>query len=207
MNRLKNMIRKNIVENTDCIYQNAWEYKLHACKMVEGTTKKMRYSFWIETPEGEFSEAVTVSLAKCMNKTAFEWLYDYEGGFIRDDVLAVRLAFKRYDTYAKAHSVFDRVDIDLVYQELCEIAESKLEDEVITIRDGYYNIAVKEFKKLVAELDCDYKALEIKKKFKELGILRVNSGRAYDYTMTDKDGSPYKVISIKKIEEEEVMAV
>lgn len=203
MSTYNEKIREYIEENTVVLATNDWGYKVHACKLLDKATGKMAYAFYVQSPEGELSDREVVKRSKIIGKKAFDWLFDYDGDFCRDDITKVKSNFMQKEKDLKVMQSSSRVHFDLVYKDLCEYVEDNQIGDIISIKDNYCNIAATEFKNVIERIECDYKPLEVKKKLKELGLLRVNAGRAYDYNLTDEDGNQYKVISFMYMRSEE----
>ena len=201
MGLVKKMIIRAVEKNTTCIHINAWDYKVLACKLADSTTQQTSYGFYVQTPEGEVSDRVMVKRSKFKGKNAMDWILDYQGDFDREDVDKMKNEFMKKHQALPVMDISSKLPIDEVYRELCEYAANNQIDDIVTIKSGYCNIEVKEFQKIVEHLDFGYKVLEIKKAFKELGLLRVNKGRPYDFNITDKDGNQYKTISFKFVME------
>lgn len=196
---VKEMIAKTIEENTVCLHTNAWDYKVLACKLLDNTTKQMAYGLFVQLPDGSLSDRVVLKKSKLKSKNAIDWLIDYIGDFKKDDI--DKVIWELFDKGDKLPimETSSKLPIDEVYRQLCEYVEGNEIEDIISIKDGYCNIEVNEFKKIVEEQDFGYKVLELKKALKEYGLLRINKGRAYDYNMTDKDKNTYKTISIKYV--------
>lgn len=196
---VKDLIAKTIEENTVCLHTNQWDYKVRACKLLDNTTKQMAYGLFVQLPDGSLSDRVVLKKSKLKGRNAMDWLLDYIGGFDRADIDEIKWQLIKGDKELPIMETSSKLSVDEVYRELCEYVEGNEIGDIISIKDGYCNIEVNEFKKIVEEQDFGYKALELKKAFKEYGLLRINKGRAYDYNMTDKDKNTYKTISIKYV--------
>lgn len=196
---VKEMIAKTIEENTVCLHTNAWDYKIRACWLLDNTTKQIAYGFFVQLPDGSLSDRIVLKKSKLKSKNALDWLLDYDGDFKKDDI--DKVAWELFDKGDKLPimETSSKLPIDEVYRQLCEYVEGNEIEDIISIKDGYCNIEVNEFKKIVEEQDFGYKVLELKKALKEYGLLRINKGRAYDYNMTDKDKNTYKTISFKYV--------
>ncbi len=199
------MIAKTIERVAKCVYTNPWGYEVHACKLYDKGSKRQEIGILIQSPkDGTLSDIIRIKKSQFVNMNLFNFLLDMEGDFDKADIDAVKVQVLAQLKELPERDSSTKVPIEEVYKDLCEYVEGNEKEDIISISDGYCNIAADEFKKILNESDYGYTKLELQKLFKVLGLLRVNNGRVYDFAMTDKYGSQYRTISFKYISSREV---
>ena len=206
MKNIVNTVIETIKETTTWVYTNANGYRVLVCKLLDEATKKTAYGFYIQTPNGELSDLIMIKRSQWVGKNSLNWLLDYEGDFTAEDIAAIRSEFQAVEKNLPVKKIGTKLSKVEVYQELCSYAEQNQLPDVITFKDGYCNMDIHLFKEAVTQMDSGYSVLEVKKMLKQIGLLRVNGGRSYDFNAVDSQGKAYKTISFlyQKDETEEM---
>lgn len=181
-----------------CFHTNSWDYRVYAAKLTDGTFQTV--AFYIVDVKGHVSDTVFKKRSQLMKRNGFEFIYDLEGDFDKADLDKIKAGYKNVEEHLKAIHCPEKLPFELVYKGLYQ-CRNRLKDDLITIdRDGdleYLCIDTKCFDAMVKAEDCGWKALEVKKVLRQLGFLRINFGRPYDFAKRDKDGSTYRTISLR----------
>lgn len=185
-----------LVEGVEWIYTNAWKIAVWVAKHNNGTSEAV--SFQLEDEKGNVTDPILKKTSQLNGKNGFNFLLDLPGGFVRSDIDSIKTKFREVESKLKSATCLDRVPFDEICETLCTQEEvpdiiTKDEEEGVT----YLNISMEQFKSIVDGGEWGWKPLEVKKRLQLLGLLRVNTGRAYDYAVRDKDGTTYRTISIK----------
>lgn len=196
------MIQKAISNSTINIYTNQWGFSVLACRLCDHGMKKQGTGIFVQSPDGSISDMSRIKKSQFLKRNTFDFLLDVDGDFDKHDIDCVRKIALHLFKEMPERDVSSKVPIELVYKDLCEYVDGNQKNDIITVSDGYCNVATEVFKRIVKENDYGYTGLEIQKLFKVLGLLRVNKGRMYDWAMTDKDGSQYRTISFQNNSEE-----
>lgn len=183
-------------EHSVCIYTNDWGYSVYVLKLECGAMQKV--GFTVVDAEGKPRGTVTTTHSRLTDKNGFKFMMDFVGDFQKLDTDEIGRRFGNVWQKLKPVRADDRVSFDVVYAELSETEEKA---DIVTkthTKDGdYINIAVGKFKQIVEEGDWGWKPLEVKRQLRDLGLLRVNKDRPFDYTVVDSKGTPYRTISIR----------
>lgn len=148
------------------------------------------------------SEPVYKKLSQLMAKDGYRFVLDMPGEFERADIDVARATFKKAIETTMIIDDTERSPIHDVYLWLCEYVKEHIKEDIITVttdKDGcqFASIETQTFDELVISEGWGWKPLEVKKRFKQLQLLRVNAGRAYDCAMTNKNEQTYRTISFK----------
>lgn len=188
-------MNKNFTE----IYKNQNNYKVCACLLGDKSTKRIEIGIVIVDPVGGMTEVIKIKKSKIGNNT-FNFLLDYEGDFGKDDINNIKRKLQISYSKLKLIDNSTKSGLNKILYELCKYVHDHQGKNDISITAGYCNIPSDIFDGVVKGIDDGYTGLEVKKDFKiKLDILQVNSGRPYDYAMTNKEGVQYRVIRFKDI--------
>ena len=183
------------------LHKNDWGDEVWMFK--ENNRSVGLFGFQLVKEDGMVSEPIFKKRAQLLSKTGFNFMYDLAADFGHDDMVTAKNEFLKIQHKMIELEVCDKCSIEHLYKTLCNYAEehSGEGDEVtITEVDGqkYANIVAKAvFEQAVKDCDIGWSALEVKKLFKRLDLLRVNKDRQYDYAVSNGDKTSYRVISFR----------
>ena len=194
------MFNSTTSNNATLIYTNSWNYMVYMFEVQDSGTMRNSYGILIESPNGEVSDITYLKKSQILkSKSAFDFIFDFKGDFDKTDIDGVKAAFMQHLGKAKGVDFSTKSPIEQVYQELCQYVHDHEGERVVSMSDGYCNIDTKEFENIINKFDFGYKRLEILRMFKLIGILRTNKDRPYDWMLTDKEGTQYRVNSFKDL--------
>lgn len=179
------------------IHTNAWEYQVMALATKDKSSKRMSLHMYTVDPEGNISDIFTISRKDYFTKkNAFDFFYDIEGDFKRDDIDKIRGAvfelFKDENNISITQNKATMQEIhravsDFIREE-CEDLEDNpeanvfIKDEYGYILPAYMDLFVKSSSK---ELGFS-KRVEVLKRLKIMGALHNGNNRPYDVLISRK---------------------
>lgn len=195
-----------IPENANLLVTDDWGTQLWVFR--ESNRSVIQFGFQIVSVEGSskkpvVGEPIFRKREQLLSKNGFNFIYNLDGEFSFDNIAKARLEFQKVQLQMDKLEISDKCSFQDVYQGLFKYADEHREEKdlfTITNDNGcwYANMPTKDvFEKVLEELDTGWKALEVKRMLKRLGLLRVNQNRPYDYAMYDDNGFQYRVISIR----------
>jgi hypothetical protein len=184
---------EDMIMNATLLFTNDWEYKVYMAGMADKAAMKQAIGIFVTDPNGNKSDLHKITRSKLFtSKSTFDFLFDFEGGFDRQDIDAIKS--KVMDQLKKVQYVdlSERVSIDDAHRLLSEyVNDHYIENCVYIDEDGYCNIEYNDkLPSVIAELELGYKRLELVKMFKILDLLKISGGRVYDFKKYDR-GEPY----------------
>lgn len=199
MNNSINQVADSILglpPTSTLLYKNSWDFSLYVQRVVHGINVKL--DFYIVDEAKRVFGPISFKPSQLQGKGGFNFLYDVPGRFDKSDEDSIKAEYRKVEKDLKEFSHDEKVPFEIVYEELTTAEEI---EDIITRTDTpdsrYINIDVTTFKDLVSKADWGWTPIEVKRRLREAGLLRINRSRPFDFTLTDKDGSHYRTISIR----------
>lgn len=185
-----------ITKNTILVHRNAWDYSVRMSRLDDLAAKHQSFGIIIEAPDGTISSPYIIKKSEIgKKKTVFNFLFDCEGDFDQRDIEAVKAVI--FDKMKNAPSMpgNERATIQQVIKKVVNYVE---ENESVLggrtyIKDGCINIETTALEKILKELECGWKKLDVLRMLRIMGILIVGEGRSYDISAVDVKGTNYHV--------------
>lgn len=185
-----------LLPDSQLIYESDFGSKVYAVKAKNGTFQNVIFQVCDNT--GAVSEPIVKTPSQLLGKSGFQFVYNLVGDFDKADLDGIKKGYREKESKLKSLTCIDKCSFIQVYKDLCTVEE---ESALITIdrtdNGDYLNIEVHRFKELVADLDWGWRPLDIQRRLRDLGWLRINKGRPYDFKKIDGDGNDYRTISIR----------
>lgn len=195
------------------IYENSWEYKVFVVIMRDKNSQRIKVVIYIVTPDGRMSDMITIPRMKIFtNKKAFDFLYDLEGDFGRDDVEKIKYAIvAMLKDFGKKEIIQEKATIEEIHEAVSEyirINAEELQDNPgadVFINGGYGFMATPVMDDFIKSYkDLGYNRQEVLKRLKIMGALAYGKNRPYDTTVSigGEKRHVYKILLAKEKEEE-----
>lgn len=191
------MLTLNDQKYMGIIHTNTKGYSVYMLEAQDFGTLRQSFGFFIQSPQGKNSEIVYLKRSQIIkNKGAFDFLFDYDGGFFKSDIDTVKTeALQRMSRPERTEQIdfSSKYPIEQAYQELCRYVHDNDGDDGVCVSGGFCNVDTRNFDAIIKELDLGYSRLELLRWFKIIGLLRTNKNRPYDFMLTDENGQQYRV--------------
>lgn len=195
------------------IYENSWGYKVFTVVMRDKSSQRITVVMYIVTPDDKMSDMINIPRMKIFtSKKTFDFLYDMEGDFGRDDVEKIKGAvislLKNYGDKDMVQTKSTMEEIHEAVSKYIRINAEELQDnpEADVFINGDYGFMstpvmddfIKEYK------DLGYNRQEVLKRLKIMGALAYGKNRPYDTTVSieGEKRRVYKILLAKEKSEE-----
>lgn len=176
------------------VFESDFEYKVYALTMRDKSSSRVSVEIYIINPQGEMTDIVTISKKDIYTKkTTFDFLYDMDGDFCRDDVYKIKnnvldvIKSESGQLYTQKKATMQEL-----HEAVCTFIRNnseELEDNPNTdifIKDGYgylrtdyMSVFIKENKELGYG-----KRVDVLKRLKIMGALVNGTNRPYDISVS-----------------------
>lgn len=196
------------------IYTNSWGYEVYASAMRDMNSTRVSLAMYVVSPQGEMSDIFTVSKKDIYTKkTSFDFFYDIEGDFGRDDISKIAVEVLEVVKDEKGRVITqDRATMSELHSAVCDYIRENAEDlednesADIFIRENYgymrteyMDLFVKGNKQLGYS-----KRIDVLKRLKIMGALINGNNRPYDILVSVGGAKKhfYKVVLTDCVPEE-----
>lgn len=196
------------------IYANAFGYDVYGVVTQEKSSTRRSAKLYVVSPNnGEMSEIFTIPRKDVRGKkNCFDFFYDLEGDFTRDDIDSIRNAvLNLLNSGSNVVATQDKATLAQIHQAVSDFIRDNAEelednpdaDCFIKIKDNFGYMYTGKMKEFLAEnKDLGYKKLDILNGLKIMGVLHPNSSRAYDVSVRGS-GNPRWFYKIELAEQAE----
>lgn len=202
------------------IYTTDFDYKVYATAMRDISSTRVSLVLYIENPQGKMSDIITISKKDIYTKkTVFDFFFDMEGNFARDDISKIAVEILEVIKDEKNMTATqEKATMSELHGTVCDYIRNNAEDlednedAEVFIKDNYGYMLTKKMDEFVKDnKELGYKRLEVLKRLKIMGALRTGSNRPYDILVSVSGVKKhfYKVIMISSETEnmEEVIEI
>lgn len=203
------------------IFTSDFEYKVYALTMRDKSSSRVSVEVYIVNPQGEMTDIVTIPKKDIYTKkTAFDFFYDMEGDFCRDDISKIAMEILEVIKKESSQTVTQKkATMQELYYAVCafiranaeELEDNSSADIFIKENYGYMKTdCINQFIKENKELGYG-KRVDVLKRLKIMGALVTGTNRPYDISVSvgGEKKHFYKVILMDNVDEdvEEVISL
>lgn len=176
------------------IFTSDFEYKVYALTMRDKSSSRVSVEVYIVNPQGEMTDIVTIPKKDIYTKkTVFDFFYDMEGDFCRDDIS--KIAMEILEVIKKGGNCTvtqKKATMQELHEAVCAFIRDnseKLEDNSDTdifIKENYGYMktdCINQFIKENKELGYG-KRVDVLKRLKIMGALVTGTNRPYDISVS-----------------------
>ena len=203
------------------IFTSDFEYKVYALTMRDKSSSRVSVEVYIVNPQGEMTDIVTIPKKDIYTKkTVFDFFYDMEGDFCRDDISKIAMEIMEVIKKGGSCTVTQKkATMQELHEAVCAFIRDNSEelednsDTDIFIKENYGYMktdCINQFIKENKELGYG-KRVDVLKRLKIMGALVTGTNRPYDISVSvgGKKKHFYKVRLVDKAtdEAEEVISI
>lgn len=196
------------------IFTSDFEYKVYALTMRDKSSSRVSVEVYIVNPQGEMTDIVTIPKKDIYTKkTAFDFFYDMEGDFGRDDISKIAMEILEVIKKESCCTVTQKkATMQELYYAVCafiranaeELEDNSSADIFIKENYGYMKTdCINQFIKENKELGYG-KRVDVLKRLKIMGALVTGTNRPYDISVSvgGEKKHFYKVILSDNVDED-----
>lgn len=196
------------------IFTSDFEYKVYALTMRDKSSSRVSVEVYIVNPQGEMTDIVTIPKKDIYTKkTAFDFFYDMEGDFCRDDISKIATEILEVIKKESSQTVTQKkATMQELYYAVCAFIRAnaeELEDNSsadIFIKENYGYMKTDYINQFIKEnKELGYgKRVDVLKRLKIMGALVTGSNRPYDISVSvgGEKKHFYKVILSDNVDED-----
>lgn len=203
------------------IFTSDFEYKVYALTMRDKSSSRVSVEVYIVNPQGEMTDIVTIPKKDIYTKkTVFDFFYDMEGDFCRDDISKISMEIMEVIKKESSQTVTQKkATMQELYYAVCnfirenaeELEDNSSADIFVKENYGYMKTdCINQFIKENKELGYG-KRVDVLKRLKIMGALVTGTNRPYDISVSvgGEKKHFYKVILTDNVDEdvEEVISL
>lgn len=201
------------------IYTNAWEYQVYAVVTRDISSTRVSVDIYVLNPKEEMSDIITIPRKdiKDEKKKWWNFLYDLEGDFTRDDVDTIKSEILKisndfqnaslYQNKATMKEIHKAVS-DYIVENAEDLDTNSCPDVFIKDKVGFMTTSrMDEF--VLNNKSLGFKRLDILKRLKIMGALQPENTRPYDVLINigGEKKRYYRIELIEVTEEEEAISL
>lgn len=201
------------------IYTNAWEYQVYAVVTRDISSTRVSVDIYVLNPKEEMSDIITIPRKdiKDAKKKWWNFLYDLEGDFTRDDVDTIKNEILKisndfqnaslYQNKATMKEIHKAVS-DYIVENAEDLEINSCPDVFIKDKVGFMTTSrMDEF--VINNKSLGFKRLDILKRLKIMGALQPENTRPYDVLVNigGEKKRYYRIELIEVTEEEEAISL
>lgn len=201
------------------IYTNAWEYQVYAVVTRDISSTRVSVDIYVLNPKEEMSDIITIPRKdiKDEKKKWWNFLYDLEGDFTRDDVDTIKSEILKisndfqnaslYQNKATMKEIHKAVS-DYIVENAEDLDINSCPDVFIKDKVGFMTTSMMdEF--VLNNKSLGFKRLDILKRLKIMGALQPENTRPYDVLINigGEKKRYYRIELIEVNEEEEAISL
>lgn len=201
------------------IYTNAWEYQVYAVVTRDISSTRVSVDIYVLNPKEEMSDIITIPRKdiKDAKKKWWNFLYDLEGDFTRDDVDTIKNEILKisndfqnaslYQNKATMKEIHKAVS-DYIVENAEDLEINSCPDVFIKDKVGFMTTSrMDEF--VLNNKSLGFKRLDILKRLKIMGALQPENTRPYDVLVNigGEKKRYYRIELIEVTEEEEAISL
>lgn len=201
------------------IYTNAWEYQVYAVVTRDISSTRVSVDIYVLNPKEEMSDIITIPRKdiKDEKKKWWNFLYDLEGDFTRDDVDTIKSEILKisndfqnaslYQNKATMKEIHKAVS-DYIVENAEDLDINSCPDVFIKDKVGFMTTSrMDEF--VLNNKSLGFKRLDILKRLKIMGALQPENTRPYDVLINigGEKKRYYRIELIEVTEEEEAISL
>lgn len=201
------------------IYTNAWEYQVYAVVTRDISSTRVSVDIYVLNPKEEMSDIITIPRKdiKDEKKKWWNFLYDLEGDFTRDDVDTIKSEILKisndfqnaslYQNKATMKEIHKAVS-DYIVENAEDLDINSCPDVFIKDKVGFMTTSMMdEF--VLNNKSLGFKRLDILKRLKIMGALQPENTRPYDVLINigGEKKRYYRIELIEVTEEEEAISL
>lgn len=201
------------------IYTNAWEYQVYAVVTRDISSTRVSVDIYVLNPKEEMSDIITIPRKdiKDEKKKWWNFFYDLEGDFTRDDVDTIKSEILKisndfqnaslYQNKATMKEIHKAVS-DYIVENAEDLDINSCPDVFIKDKVGFMTTSMMdEF--VLNNKSLGFKRLDILKRLKIMGALQPENTRPYDVLINigGEKKRYYRIELIEVNEEEEAISL
>lgn len=201
------------------IYTNAWEYQVYAVVTRDISSTRVSVDIYVLNPKEEMSDIITIPRKdiKDAKKKWWNFFYDLEGDFTRDDVdtikneiLNISNDFQNASLYQNKATMKEihKAVSDYIVENAEDLEINSCPDVFIKDKVGFMTTSrMDEF--VLNNKSLGFKRLDILKRLKIMGALQPENTRPYDVLVNigGEKKRYYRIELIEVTEEEEAISL
>lgn len=176
------------------IFTSDFEYKVYALTMRDKSSSRVSVEVYIVNPQGEMTDIVTIPKKDIYTKkTVFDFFYDMEGDFCRDDISKIAMEIMEVIKKGCSCTVTQKkATMQELHEAVCAFIRDNSEelednsDTDIFIKENYGYMktdCINQFIKENKELGYG-KRVDVLKRLKIMGALVTGTNRPYDISVS-----------------------
>lgn len=176
------------------IFTSDFEYKVYALTMRDKSSSRVSVEVYIVNPQGEMTDIVTIPKKDIYTKkTVFDFFYDMEGDFCRDDISKIAMEIMEVIKKGGSCTVTQKkATMQELHEAVCAFIRDNSEelednsDTDIFIKENYGYMktdCINQFIKENKELGYG-KRVDVLKRLKIMGALVTGTNRPYDISVS-----------------------
>lgn len=201
------------------IYTNAWEYQVYAVVTRDISSTRVSVDIYVLNPKEEMSDIITIPRKdiKDAKKKWWNFFYDLEGDFTRDDVDTIKdEILKISNDFQNASLSQNKATMKEIHKAVSDYIVENAEDLEINscpdvfIKDKVGFMTTSRMDEFVLNnKSLGFKRLDILKRLKIMGALQPENTRPYDVLITigGEKKRYYRIELLEVTEEEEAISL
>ena len=201
------------------IYTNAWEYQVYAVVTRDISSTRVSVDIYVLNPKEEMSDIITIPRKdiKDAKKKWWNFLYDLEGDFTRDDVDTIKNEILKISNDFQNASLYqNKATMKEIHKAVSDYIVENAEDLEINscpdvfIKDKFGFMTTSRMDEFVLNnKSLGFKRLDILKRLKIMGALQPENTRPYDVLVNigGEKKRYYRIELIEVTEEEEAISL